>query len=106
MKFFGFPHYHCCLNAIEMVWTEVKNNICYENVYNESTENIIALILDTFIIVSPESWINYIHHVEEEDGFWERDKIIDEDIGPDMIGPDVDTDDEFFDDESVIPKDV
>ena len=39
----------------------------------------------------------------EEQGFWERDRIIDDEIQPIIISLDEETDDEFIDDNSGIP---
>ena len=93
------PPYHCCFNAIEMVWAQLKNKVRRANVYSSSPEAVIDLIRQSFNEISQENWSNYIDHVEEEeDKYWERDHIIEECIEPVIIALDDETDDEFYDD--------
>ena len=38
------PPYHCCLNPIEMVWHQMKENVRRQNVYSDSREKVLELI--------------------------------------------------------------
>ena len=35
------PPYHCCLNAIEMVWHQLKSNVRRQNVYCDKPEKVL-----------------------------------------------------------------
>ena len=94
------PPYHCCLNAIEMVWAQMKGKVRRQNVYSESPDAEIELIKAAFHSITPENWGNYIDHVEkEEEAFRKRDGVIEEEIEPVIIALDDETDDEFYDDD-------
>lgn len=98
------PPYHCCLNAIEMVWSQVKRQVRRHNIFDHSAEHVIQILKDAFDSVTPDQWLQYVKHAEmEEQGFWERDRIIDDEIQPIIISLDEETDDEFIDDNSGIP---
>ena len=100
------PPYHCCLNAIEMVWAQLKNKVRRANVNSDSPDAVIQLIRNSFNDITPENWDNYINHVEmEEEAYRKRDHILDEDIEPVIISLDDETDDEFYDDGSGVNDD-
>ena len=57
------PPYHCCLNAIEMVWHQLKSNIRRQNVYSDKPEKVLDLIRDVCDELTPEDWSNCVQHV-------------------------------------------
>ena len=38
------PPYHCCLNAIELVWHQLKSKVRRQNVYADQPEKVLQLI--------------------------------------------------------------
>ena len=72
------PLYHCCLNAIEMVWHQLKSNVKRQNVYCDKPEKVFDLIRDVCDEITPENWSNYVQHVlKEKNKFVNRDKFLD-----------------------------
>ena len=73
------PPYHCCLNAIELVWHQLKSKVRRQNVYADQQEKVLQLISCNEI--TGEHWSNYVEHVmNEELRFRERDNFLDNEI--------------------------
>ena len=71
----------CCLNAIEMVWRQLKSNVIRQNVYSDKPEKVLDLIRDVCDEITPEDWSNSVQHVlNEEDKFVNRDIFLDFEI--------------------------
>ncbi|XP_072377263.1 uncharacterized protein [Diabrotica undecimpunctata] len=56
------PPYHCELNPIEMVWSQVKHYVAARNT-DFKKDGVQQLIHEAFANVSVEQWQNYIQHV-------------------------------------------
>ena len=73
------PPYHCCLNAIELVWHQLKSKVRRQNVYADQPEKVLQLIKESCDEITGEHW--YIEHVmNEELRFRERDNFLDNEI--------------------------
>lgn len=71
------PPYHCELNPIELVWSQVKRHVAMNNTTFNKNE-IPALIDKAFEAVSVQHWKNYCKHVEKvEDKMWKMDSLQD-----------------------------
>lgn len=78
------PPYHCELNPIELVWSQVKRNVAMHNTRFKK-ELMQPLIDNAFDAVTTEHWKNYCRHVELiEENMWEADDLQD-DIEPFII---------------------
>ncbi len=88
------PAYHCDLNAIEMLWTQmkkyiVKNNTCHLIQFIEN------LIHQSFNDLSPELWRKYIEHLDKVgDEYWNSDNMVDTMINELIIDFDSESDTE------------
>ena len=72
------PPYHCCLNAIELVWRQLMSKVRRQNVYADQPEKAPQLIKESCDEITGEHWSNYVEHVmKEELGFRERDNFLD-----------------------------
>lgn len=59
------PPYHCELNPVELVWSQVKRDVAKHNV--KFKENLMeGLINDALSRVTASQWKNYCHHVLNE----------------------------------------
>lgn len=78
------PPYHCELNPIELVWSQVKRHVAANN--TEFKASLMeGLINDGIACVTEEQWTNYCRHVEaEEDRMWNADHLQD-DVEPLII---------------------
>ena len=75
------PPYHCCLNAIEFVWHQLKSKVRRQNVYADQLEKVLQLIKESCNEITGEHWSNYVEHVmNEELRFRERDNFLDNEI--------------------------
>lgn len=73
------PPYHCILNPIEMVWSEIKRRAGSQNLTKRPLEDIIKIIKEACNHVTPEKWRNYIQHVEKiEDSYRSLQSIFDD----------------------------
>ena len=71
------PPYHCILNPIEMIWSQVKGFVARNNT-TFKLKDVKVLAESAMNQVSTEEWKNCIAHVmEEETKFWELDKLSD-----------------------------
>ncbi|XP_072384421.1 uncharacterized protein [Diabrotica undecimpunctata] len=78
------PPYHCELNPIEMVWSQVKHYVADRNT-DFKKDRVQQLIHEAFANVSAEQWQNYIQHVIRiEKEMWIADNL-QEDILPVII---------------------
>lgn len=82
-KEFGFtvlrlPPYHCELNPIELVWSQVKRHVGKHN--TDFKKNLMAPLIDkAFESVTEQHWTNYCKHVEKlEQKMWEADNLQDD----------------------------
>ena len=70
------PPYHCELNPIELVWSQVKGYIAANNKYYKLPE-VQQLMREGIRKVTPEQWRNYVEHVKQtENHMWEADGLI------------------------------
>ena len=58
------PPYHCILNPIEMVWSQIKRKVASQNLKKRQVNEIIDFLRDACNNVSPQQWKNYINHIE------------------------------------------
>lgn len=58
------PPYHCQLNAIEFVWSDIKRQVSLKNTGGniEEIKEIAQKVIDEFSI---EKWGNIVNHVEK-----------------------------------------
>ena len=71
------PPYRCCLNAIELVWYQLKSKVRRQNVYADQPEKVLQMIKESCDEVTGEHCSNYVEHVmNEELRFRERDNEI------------------------------
>ncbi|XP_054286021.1 uncharacterized protein LOC129002330 [Macrosteles quadrilineatus] len=84
IKLIWLPVAHCELNAIELIWAYVKNNIAKINRRNAAekgnsitvTRDLCKEVLQT---VTPDLWKKCIRHAQNiEDKYWEKDHLSDE----------------------------
>ena len=61
---FRLPTYHAELNAVELIWEQVKGSIARHNT-TFTTTDMIPLIKDGFAQVSVQDWTNRCRHVME-----------------------------------------
>ncbi|GFQ67084.1 DDE_3 domain-containing protein [Trichonephila clavata] len=77
-KILRLPPYHCELNPIEMIWSQVKGYVARGNKTFKLNE-IKELVIKGIENVSTQNWANYINHViKKEKEMWEIDGLIDE----------------------------
>ncbi|KAH6925968.1 hypothetical protein HPB50_012836 [Hyalomma asiaticum] len=71
------PPYHCELNPIELVWSQVKGYVASKNT-DFKIDSVEKLLLEGIAGVTPQNWFRDCNHVIKlEDETWERDGIID-----------------------------
>ena len=95
------PPYHCCLNAIELVWHQLKSKVCRQNVYADQPEKVLQLIKESCDEITGEHWSNYVEHVmNEELRFRERDNFLDNEIESVVVDlTDNESDDDIYEDD-------
>ena len=72
------PPYHCELNPIEMIWSQIKGYVAREN-RTFKLNDVKDLVIQGINNVTAENWINCIKHVSlKENEMWEIDGIVDE----------------------------
>ena len=72
------PPYHCQLNPIEMVWTQVKNYVAANNKTFKMAD-VELTVQEAFSAVTPENWQNYVNHaIKEEKKCWNLDGLMDD----------------------------
>jgi transposase len=71
------PPYHCELNPIENVWSQVKRYVAANNT-TFKLDNVERLVYDGFNNVTPQQWHNYVTNViKQEEEMWEIDGLTD-----------------------------
>ena len=69
------PPYHCALNPIELIWSQVKGYVARHNV-TFKLPDVQCLLQDALSHVTPESWQNCIKHIiAEEKKMWNLDGL-------------------------------
>lgn len=72
------PPYHCELNPIEMIWSQVKGEVAREN-RTFKLNDVRGLLNKAIENVSPDNWRNCIQHVtKREEELWELDGLVDQ----------------------------
>ncbi|KAH7958877.1 hypothetical protein HPB49_006114 [Dermacentor silvarum] len=70
------PPYHCELNPIELVWSQVKGYVASKNT-DFQIDSVEKLLLEGIAGVTPQNWFRDCTHVIRlEDEAWEWDGII------------------------------
>lgn len=78
------PPYHCELNPIELVWSQVKRHVATNNIKYDP-KLMKSLIDNAFKAVTKAQWNNYCEHVQKvEDHMWKMDSLQD-DVEPLII---------------------
>ncbi|XP_042144476.1 uncharacterized protein LOC115328335 [Ixodes scapularis] len=71
------PPYHCELNPIELVWSQVKGYIASRNVTFKLAD-VEALTPVALQQVTAENWSSYVHHaIGVEERMWADDGLVD-----------------------------
>ena len=108
------PPYHADLNAIELVWGDLKGYIARNNLTFKFSD-LEQLIDEAFEQVTAEKWANCCAHVESvEKKYWQNDIAVEKEIERIVIDvnsdeSDVNTsdnDDETYDEDSVSDTDI
>lgn len=85
MEVLRLPPYHCELNPIELIWSQVKGTVARNN----SSYKMAALkpLLEVALQnVTAENWRKCIEHVmKEEERMWELDNVIEITVEPLVI---------------------
>ena len=72
------PPYHCELNPIEMIWSQIKGHVAREN-RTFKVNDVKELLIQGIQNVSAENWKNCINHVTtKEREMWEIDGLMDD----------------------------
>lgn len=78
------PPYHCELNPIELVWSQVKRHVAKNN-KKYDVKLMDTIINNAFKSVTETQWNNYCEHVMKiEEKMWEMDNLQD-DVEPFII---------------------
>ena len=98
------PPYHCCLNAIEFVWHQLKSKVRRQNVYGDQPEKVMQLIKESYDEITGKHWSNYVEHVmNEELRFRERDNFLDNEIESVVVDlTDNESDDDIYADDVLL----
>ena len=80
------PPYHCELNPIEMVWSDLKGYVARRN-SSYKKKDIIRLFEEAKSRFDAERWANFENHVvrEFEEKLWQIDGLRDEEVSPFLI---------------------
>jgi hypothetical protein len=71
------PPYHCILNPIELVWSQVKGYIARHN-KTFKLRDMFGLVSSALLQIMSQRWQAAIDHVIEEEGrMWELDGLAD-----------------------------
>lgn len=71
------PPYHCELNPIELVWSQVKGYVASRNT-DFKIDSVEKLLQEGIASVTQQNWLHDCTHVMRlEDEAWDRDGIID-----------------------------
>jgi transposase len=69
------PPYHCNLNPIELIWSQVKGYVARHNA-TFKLPDVRQLLVAGLATVSPDKWKNVINHViREEEKAWNLDQL-------------------------------
>jgi len=72
------PPYHCQLNPVEIVWSQVKNYVASHNKTFKMAD-VELTVREAFSVVTAENWRNYVNHViKEEEKCWHLDGLVDD----------------------------
>lgn len=100
------PPYHCHLNPIELVWSQVKRKIAEKNV-KSTPEEMIKKIEEVFASVTADDWKKYAGHVKRlEEEHKIKDRLLDDPIPFIINVQESDSDDSDIDDEPVEFEDI
>lgn len=70
------PPYHCDLNPIEMIWSELKNKVRRNNLNPKMSAAVTEVIKRQSELITPNSWGACVNHVLEVENkykkFWEN----------------------------------
>lgn len=74
------PPYHCDLNAIELIWAQLKQQIREQNIQDDNNlQKLTQITNSAFETINSDKWKNCCEHVVKvEDNYWEIDGIVDE----------------------------
>ena len=74
-----FPPYHCELNPIEFIWSQMKGYVARNN-KTFTLKEVTQLLHDGVQRITGEAWANCVRHVieTEEPRFWRVDDIMEE----------------------------
>lgn len=87
------PPYHCVLNPIEMIWSQVKGYVARNN-HTFKMNEVSKLLQEGVVSVTAVNWKNCVNHViQEEKEMWEMDNITDVLVDEIVINPSETTDD-------------
>ncbi|XP_064644702.1 uncharacterized protein LOC135498375 [Lineus longissimus] len=77
-KVLRLPPYHCDLNPIEQVWSQIKRYVSGLNT-TFKIQDVEKLTNEAITHVTPEQWKNYCAHAEKEEAkMWELDGLMEE----------------------------
>ena len=99
------PPYHCCLNATELVWHQLKSKVRRQNVYADQPKKVLQLIKESCDEITGEHWSghwsNYVEHImNEELRFRQRDNFLDNEIESVAVDlTDNESDDDIYEDD-------
>lgn len=72
------PPYHCELNPIELIWSQVKGHVANNNI-SFKLQEVKQLVTEGLNKVTAENWKSCIQHViKKEQEFWEIDGLMDD----------------------------
>lgn len=78
------PPYHCDLNPIELIWSQLKRFVRSRNTTGR-LEDLERLLLEGVQLITPEDWAGCCRHVVGlEQRYWEEDGMM-EDIEPVVV---------------------
>ena len=81
------PPYHCMLNPIEMVWSQLKQHCRRDNIHTNEPAKVLELIRDVCNTkISLKNWENYVGHtIKVEQNFRKTDHIVDNEVEPVIV---------------------
>ena len=89
VKLLFLPVGHCELNPIELIWAYMKGKVSEKNTTG-GTKNVLGLTKDCIKLVTKELWQNCIREaIKFENKFWERDRLIERNMGEILPNPDL-----------------
>ena len=95
------PPRQCQLNAIELVWAQVKHYVAVQNT-SMKIKDVVALTKEALAEVTQEKWHKVVQHtIRVEDRYWDSDGLMEE-VAPVIIhlndDDSTDSDDSDFED--------